>query len=56
MDWLPAMELQHTSELVQDYHKSYPTKPGPLTHSDNNGNNRFFFYDDNLYTIKQTLL
>jgi hypothetical protein len=29
-DWLPATELQHASELVQDFHKSYPTKPGPL--------------------------
>src|SRR3984885_12387754 len=30
-DWLPATELQHALELVQDFHKSYPTKPGPLT-------------------------
>jgi len=30
-DWLPATELEHAPELVQDFHKSYPTKPGPLT-------------------------
>jgi len=30
-DWLSATELEHAAELVQDFHKSYPTKPGPLT-------------------------
>jgi hypothetical protein len=30
-DWLPATELEHAPELVQDFHKSYPAKPGPLT-------------------------
>ena len=29
-DWLPATELQHATELVQDFHNSYPSKPGPL--------------------------
>jgi hypothetical protein len=29
-NWLPTMELQHALELVQDFHKSYPMKPGPL--------------------------
>ena len=29
-DWLPATELKHAVELVQDFHKSYPNKPGPL--------------------------
>jgi len=28
--WLIATELGHASELVADYHKAYPTKPGPL--------------------------
>ena len=27
--WILATELDHASELVQDFHKSYPTKPGP---------------------------
>ena len=31
MDWLLAVELTHARELVQDFHKSYPLKPGPLT-------------------------
>ena len=31
MDWLSATELEHATELVQDFHKSYPDKPGPLT-------------------------
>ena len=30
-DWLSATELEHAPELVQDFHKSYPSKPGPLT-------------------------
>ena len=29
-DWLPATELKHAPEVVQDFHKSYPDKPGPL--------------------------
>ena len=30
MDWLSALELTHTKELVQDFHNSYPQKPRPL--------------------------
>src|ERR1700720_1316635 len=30
-DWLSALELTHTKELVQDFHNSYPHKPGPLS-------------------------
>ena len=30
--WLPAMELEHATELVADFHSVYPTKPGPLAH------------------------
>ena len=29
-DWLPATELKHATELVQDLHDSYPNKPRPL--------------------------
>ena len=29
--WLPATELDHTQELVADFHARYPGKPGPLT-------------------------
>ena len=29
-DWLPATELKHAVELVQDFHDSYPNKPRPL--------------------------
>ena len=29
--WIPASELEHAAELVQDFHKSYPHKPGPLS-------------------------
>ena len=29
-DWLPTTELKHAIELVQDFHDSYPNKPGPL--------------------------
>ncbi|KAF8523988.1 hypothetical protein JB92DRAFT_3109691 [Gautieria morchelliformis] len=28
--WISAMELNHTSELISDFHKAYPTKHGPL--------------------------
>ena len=28
--WILATELDHASKLVQDFHKSYPTKPGPF--------------------------
>ena len=28
--WILATELDHASELVRDFHKSYPAKPGPL--------------------------
>src|ERR1700731_3859091 len=27
---LPAMELEHASEAVSDFHHTYPNKPGPL--------------------------
>jgi hypothetical protein len=27
--WLPADELSHAPELVSDFHKAYPLKPGP---------------------------
>ena len=27
--WLPANKLEHTQELVNDYHLAYPNKPGP---------------------------
>jgi hypothetical protein len=27
--WLPADELSHVPELVSDFHKAYPLKPGP---------------------------
>ena len=30
--WLPAMELEHATELVADFHSTYPTKPGPLAY------------------------
>ena len=29
--WTLATELQHASELVVDFHKAYPAKPGPLS-------------------------
>ena len=28
--WILATKLDHASELVRDFHKSYPAKPGPL--------------------------
>ncbi|KIJ31294.1 hypothetical protein M422DRAFT_267101 [Sphaerobolus stellatus SS14] len=28
-DWLPATELEHAKELIADFHKAYPDKPGP---------------------------
>jgi hypothetical protein len=28
--WLPASELGHALEIVENFHKSYPDKPGPL--------------------------
>jgi hypothetical protein len=27
--WLKAEELEHTSELVEEYHTKYPGRPGP---------------------------
>ena len=27
--WILTTELDHASKLVQDFHKSYPNKPGP---------------------------
>ena len=29
--WILATKVDNASELVQDFHKSYPTKPGPLS-------------------------
>ena len=29
--WILASELGHASELVTDFHKAYPAKPGPLS-------------------------
>jgi len=29
-EWLPATELEHTKELVDDFHLKYPAKPGSL--------------------------
>jgi len=28
--WLPAMELEHAKELLNDFHLKYLSKPGPL--------------------------
>ena len=28
--WLPATELEHAKELVDNFHLKYPSKPGPL--------------------------
>jgi len=29
-EWLPAMELEHAKELLNNFHLKYPTKLGPL--------------------------
>ena len=29
-EWLLATELEHTKELLNDFHLKYPSKPGPL--------------------------
>ena len=29
-EWLPAVELEHAKELVNDFYLKYPAKPGPL--------------------------
>jgi len=29
-EWLPAVELEHAKELVNDFHLKYPAKLGPL--------------------------
>ncbi|KAF8235310.1 hypothetical protein L208DRAFT_1541786 [Tricholoma matsutake] len=29
--WLPATELDHTQELITDFHTHYPEKPRPLS-------------------------
>ena len=28
--WILVTEVDNASKLIQDFHKSYPTKPGPL--------------------------
>ena len=28
--WLLASELRHASEVISDFHLTYPSKPGPL--------------------------
>jgi len=28
--WIPTSELTHATDLVSDFHITYPTKPGPL--------------------------
>ena len=28
--WLPASKLRHASEVILDFHLTYPSKPGPL--------------------------
>jgi len=30
-EWLPATELEHAAELLDDFHSAYPDKPGPLS-------------------------
>ena len=27
--WIPGIDLEHAQELVQDFHRAYPDKPGP---------------------------
>ena len=44
MDWLCATELEHAPELIQDFHKSYPTKPGLLTSLHWTLNNKHFIF------------
>jgi len=29
--WLSAIELQHATDLISDFHSAYPNKPGPLS-------------------------
>jgi hypothetical protein len=29
--WLPETGLEHTKDLISDFHAAYPDKPGPLT-------------------------
>ena len=29
-EWIPASKLSHATDLVSDFHITYPTKPGPL--------------------------
>ena len=29
--WILASEIGHASELIVDFHKAYPAKPGPLS-------------------------
>src|SRR3979490_2256010 len=29
--WILATEVDNASKFIQDFHKSYPTKPGPLS-------------------------
>ena len=29
-EWIPASELTHTTDLVSNFHITYPAKPGPL--------------------------
>jgi len=27
-NWLPVLELAHTSDLISNFHQTYPSKPG----------------------------
>ena len=29
--WLPTVELEHTKDLISNFHSAYPHKPGPLS-------------------------
>ena len=29
--WLSAIELEHATDLISDFHSAYPNKPGPLS-------------------------